>query len=113
MNTAIIKVLTDIIGIVYEGRGEYIAEHVRVGDHIRLKHDAHNSYDEHAVEARHGKQVIGYISREHSERFAEALKSGNCCGEAVVCEIGENYITVYTEMKMPWLGNSVIRGMYL
>lgn len=60
----------------YEGRGKYVARHVREGDEITLRLEPDNPRDPDAVACYHGRQHIGYIP-SRSGWVGRSIKEGD------------------------------------
>ena len=49
---------------------------VTTADHLELKMEPHNKYDNHAVAIYHMEKKVGYVPQSRSEETTEAIKNG-------------------------------------
>ena len=66
---------SNVVGLSYEARGEYIANDVKPGDALAMSAEPTNRYDPDAVAVFHKWQKIGYVPAG-SRWIAEALAKG-------------------------------------
>jgi len=67
---------SNVVGLTYEGRGEFIQRNIAPGALLTLEHEPSNEYDRNAIAVLYGRQKIGYAPAR-SRWILERLLAGD------------------------------------